>query len=128
MKKIERVTLIEDDPISAMIAKRLLSKFEEINSVQIYPNGKAAFDAFEDIQNLDITPTDLILLDIFMPIWDGWEFLEEFRKLHKFQSIPLYILTSSNSQEDNKRAKEFGLEKNYITKPLDLPKLEKILN
>lgn len=127
MQKIQHVTLIEDDPISEMITKKMLSKISNIKTIDCYPNGKAAYEGFLAKENQSAFRTDLILLDLFMPIWDGWDFLAEFRKLERFQSVPLYILTSSASKEDLSRARALGLENAYIPKPISIEKISSIL-
>lgn len=69
---------------------------------------------------------DIILLDINMPVWSGWQFLEEFSKLSQSKSITVYILTSSNSTDDAETAKKYGLENNYIKKPMRFEEAEKL--
>jgi len=61
-----------------------------------------------------------------MPVWDGWNFLKEFRKL-KIGSEPIiYILTSSMSQSDKEKANYFGLDGHYLIKPIDLKQIKEI--
>ena len=72
---------------------------------------------------------DLILLDINMPIMDGWQFLDEFRKTKRQsngQTI-IYLVSSSDSISDLNKAKEYQDQvKDYFFKPMSLDDLKKI--
>ncbi len=69
----------------------------------------------------------IIFLDLNMPVWDGWLFLEEFKKLPGSDFVTVYILTSSLSSEDYQKASSLGLADNYLNKPLKYEHLEEIL-
>ncbi|NJM80657.1 MAG: response regulator, partial [Flavobacterium sp.] len=73
---------------------------------------------------------DVIFVDIFMPIKSGWDFLEEFQQEFETQAttIKLYMLSSSNEEEDITKAKDHFLVKDYISKPLSKNMLGDILS
>ncbi|WP_220628148.1 hypothetical protein [Confluentibacter sediminis] len=62
-----------------------------------------------------------------MPIWDGWQFLDEFTKIPIEQKVTIYILTSSNSDVDFKKAEQYSLKSNYLVKPINQSQLKSIL-
>ncbi len=127
MKKIEKVCLIEDDPIVVLLMKKYLEKSGKVEQFESYQNGKVAYDNLKvDFDKNEPLP-DLIFLDINMPVWDGWNFLKEFRKLPIQEKIILYILTSSSSPEDRAMAKMYGLQDRYILKPMSYDKLSELL-
>jgi CheY-like chemotaxis protein len=72
---------------------------------------------------------DIIFLDIFMPIKNGWDFLDEFQQ--EFQNeattIKLYMLSSSVYNDDILKAKDHYMVKDYISKPLSNDMLGDIL-
>ena len=70
---------------------------------------------------------DLILLDLNMPIWDGWQFLDEAKDLDLLKDIPLYIITSSTDRSDRDRASQHQLLDRYLVKPLTLDKVKPVL-
>lgn len=125
---IKYACIIEDDPISSTIAKKMVQKFPAIERTEIFENGKQAYQTLKSNLESGIELPDLILLDIFMPVWDGWDFLEEFKKLPIQKEISIYILTSSTGQDDLEQAKKYGLEKKYLIKPLKMETLEEILH
>ena len=59
---------------------------------------------------------DLILLDLMMPVKDGWECLSDLKADPKLQEIPVFIITGKNQQEDAERASALGAEA-FISKP-----------
>ncbi len=72
---------------------------------------------------------DLILLDVNMPIMNGWQFLEEFGKISaSLQKVPtIYMISSSNNEVDINKSKEFeGAVKGYFLKPICKEDLDKI--
>ena len=61
-------------------------------------------------------PPDLILLDLMMPVKDGWECLAELKRDPNLRDIPVFIITGKNLQEDQDRAYASGAEA-FIAKP-----------
>jgi two-component system cell cycle response regulator DivK len=70
---------------------------------------------------------DLVLLDLQMPIKDGFDVLQELRADPCFQSIPIIALTASAMYRDKERALERGFT-GYLTKPLNLAELRQELS
>jgi CheY-like chemotaxis protein len=127
MRKIKRTCLIEDDSITVLLIRKMLEKTEAVEETLVYRNGKEAYDNLKLLQETGENLPELIFLDLNMPIWDGWEFLKEFRRLDSFDKLHLYILTSSSSQEDYQKAEEYGLKDRYLSKPITLDSLNRII-
>ena len=66
----------------------------------------------------------MILLDLNMPILDGWQFLDEFIHLPLKKEISIFIVTSSIDPSDIEMAKNYKMVKSYIMKPITAQKLE----
>jgi CheY-like chemotaxis protein len=128
MKKNKVAFIIADDPIHVFLTKRYMERTGELDSIMVFKNGKEAYDYLTAINGVKEKIPELILLDINMPIWDGWHFLDEFQKLKFEQKIDVYLSTSSISKEDYKKAEEYGLDDKYIVKPLPLNKVKDIIN
>ncbi|MDO7174009.1 response regulator [Mariniflexile sp. AS56] len=127
MKKINLACIIEDDPTHVYITKRYLNLTGIVESILICSNGKDAFDKLKAIIASGKNLPELILLDLNMPIWDGWQFLDAFKEIPTKQKINIYILTSSDSQKDMERAEQYNMNSNYIVKPVSLDKLKDII-
>lgn len=110
MKKI--IWIIDDNKIDQLIACKLLESYLNNISIHCYSSPGAAL---KELQQGNST-VSVILLDLDMPIMDGWDFLHEFQKLAI--SIPLYILSCSLNPKDKLRAKESQLVKGFLIKPL----------
>jgi CheY-like chemotaxis protein len=72
---------------------------------------------------------DIILLDIYMPEMDGWEFIQEFQKIKDqlTKRIEIHIITSSNHPKDITRARTFPEIKAYLQKPVTLEALQEVV-
>ena len=127
MKKIDIACVIDDDPIYVYGIKRLSEIAEFCNNLMVFPNGKEAYDNLKAIlENGDKLP-DVILLDINMPIWDGWQFLDEFTKIPIKKTIQIYMVSSSIDPEDIEKAKSYKEVNRFIVKPLSIDKLREIV-
>ncbi|QYA25010.1 response regulator [Gramella sp. MT6] len=132
-QKVELACIIDDDKIYVNLVKKIIEIKKLSENLLIYKNGKEALDYFKEImQNVtdeDKLP-DIIFLDLNMPVMDGWEFLNEFIKIKNNLSkkITLYVVSSSIDPRDLERAKSFNLVTDYLIKPIELKKFEKIFD
>jgi CheY-like chemotaxis protein len=97
--------------------------FKEINLKSTFFTVEDGIEALSFLHKTgrytDVPRPDLILLDLNIPIKNGFEVLDEIKKDFELKRIPVVILTTSESEEDIKRT--YNLYANcYITKPLDL--------
>lgn len=107
MKKVNSIFIVDDDPIIVFGIKRMLKPVADCDDVQVYQNGKEAFEALKArIVNGD-QPPEVIFLDINMPIMDGWDFLEEIMKLSIAEPILINMITSSIDPLDYQKWNEF---------------------
>lgn len=127
MKKFDLLCIIEDDPTHLFITRKMIEMSGMVENIMVYKNGKEAYDKLKAIfLSSEILP-EIILLDLNMPIWDGWQFLDEFTKIPIKTKIIIYILTSSNSEEDKKMAEKYNLDENYLIKPISLSEIKTVL-
>ncbi|MDR6942377.1 response regulator [Mucilaginibacter pocheonensis] len=123
------VLLIDDDEINNFISIKLIKKALLNTEIMACLNGKFAIDQLADIQQKDPSKMpDYILLDINMPIMNGWEFLDEFKRLNIDPSgkSKIYIISSSVFSNDINRAKSYPLVKDFISKPLNVEKIKEL--
>ena len=126
MKKIKLTYLIDDDEIYIFTTKKLINKIDFCEEVAVFQNGKEAIEAIKfTLRNKNELP-DVILLDLNMPIMDGWQFLDEFIRMKSEKQIKIYIVSSSVDPSDIERANTYNMVSNYIIKPISREKLHEI--
>lgn len=130
MKKINSLFVVDDDKIYHFLLKNLLKQSGIEVASTFFTNGQEAIDHIKAISSADDMP-DLILLDINMPIMNGWQFLEEMKviasSLTKYPNI--YMISSSNDGVDIDKSKEYdGSVKGYYLKPISKQDLEEIFS
>jgi response regulator of citrate/malate metabolism len=124
------VLLVDDDGVTNFINHRLIKKLNITSSIHSAINGSEAIKFLLDYasKNNNNGP-ELILLDINMPVLDGFEFLEQFEKLKlkNKDKIKIIVLTTSTHQKDIKKIASHSTI-GYINKPLTIEKLQETLN
>lgn len=122
------IFVIDDDDVYQFTVIKTLESFKLASNVTAFSDGEEALDFIQDnLSNEDELP-DVILLDINMPIMDGFEFLEEFAKvkLKVEKKITIYMVSSSVDPVDIERAKSISSISDYIIKPINRENLKSI--
>ncbi len=125
MHSFDSIVLIDDDPINNLINKRLISKLEFYSEVEEYLEAENALKA---ILNTPIQKKLLILLDINMPVMNGWDFLKHYLEKCQERDDVIVMLSSSIDFQDRKKSKEYPCVSGFIEKPLTHKKLLDVLN
>ncbi|AWG22396.1 response regulator [Flavobacterium faecale] len=124
MKKT--IWLIDDDPIYQIIMKKIIHKSDLFSTISSFANGKSAIEALKvAIEENNPSLPEIILLDIEMPIMDGWGFMQEIALMDKskLESVLIYISSSSIAVEDKEKAKCNSSILGYMSKPVKLEDL-----
>jgi len=123
------VLLVDDDEINNFISIKLIKKALLNTEIMACLNGKFAIDQLVEIQRKDPDKMpDYILLDINMPIMNGWEFLDEFKRLNidAAGKCKIFIISSSVFSNDINKARSYPLVKDFISKPLNVDKIKEL--
>lgn len=124
MKQIDRLMIIDDDEVVIFLAKVVINQFSDIKNIDSYTKPE---EAFHDLKNGVVALPDLILLDLNMPIMDGWEFLDLIQENHLINQVPIAILTSSIDPTDKKKSTLYKNVIDFISKPLSQSKLQELI-
>jgi CheY-like chemotaxis protein len=112
----KKILVVDDDKfISKFITSVLSSEGYELDT---------AYDGSEALEKVEASKPDLILLDIMMPVMDGWETAEKLKLNPETKSIPVIIVTAKSQEKDVQKGEELGVAC-YMIKPfnpLDLTK------
>lgn len=118
--KQAHVLLVEDNEGDILLTKEAFEESKVITEISVARNGQEALDflfqrgAFENAKRPDI-----ILLDINLPIFNGFVVLDRIKKNEDLKKIPVIMLTTSSNQRDVDLAYE-NYCNSYVEKPLDI--------
>jgi two-component system chemotaxis response regulator CheY len=120
MLSTNTVFIIDDDPIHQRIAQIMISKNQIYDGFFSYTEADKALEFLKANSDDQEKLPDVILLDLNMPVVDGWKFLEAFEVIKKDlkKTIRVFIVTSSVDEKDIVRSKLFSSVKGFISKPL----------
>lgn len=122
------VLLVDDDRIFNLLSSKALERMGVVNEIHVAVNGKEAIDLINNYFQGTKTLPDIILLDLNMPIMDGFEFIEAFKRLNVNgkESVKIIVVTSSQDPQDMQRVRSMGVA-NYLTKPITESDLLKVI-
>lgn len=124
MYSFDLIVLIDDDPINNLINKRLIKKFVLSPDIKEFLEAE---EALKYIQSLSHINKVLILVDINMPVMNGWDFLKEYAHFESYRKDTIIMLSSSIDFQDRQKSKDFPYVSGFIEKPLTFEKLKNIL-
>jgi CheY-like chemotaxis protein len=108
-----RVLLVEDDEGDAVLTRLALDRCPTPNTHETVGDGAEAIEWLRNAGGPD--GVDLVLVDLRMPVLDGFELLERLKAEHDLQQLAVVVLTTSNRMEDRDRAHGLGAHA-YVTK------------
>ena len=132
-QKIELVCIIDDDRVYVNLVTKIIALRKLSKKIMIFKNGKEAIEFFRqqayDKKTNQRVPK-IILLDLNMPIMDGWEFLTEYTQIKPKIEAPinLFVVSSSINPQDINRAKAIDVVSDYIVKPINIGDFERIFS
>ncbi len=128
MKKINEIWVVEDDPITSMLLRKLIERGQFAHTTVAFLNGKLPIQQMRKRRDEGLPFPDLIMLDINMPVMDGWEFLDYFVEEFSDIEISIVIMTSSIDTNDVKKSKSYSCIKGYYYKPVTMDNFNQIIS
>ena len=130
---LDKILCVDDDPITLMLCRKVVEKVEFAKDIITAKNGQEAIEYFDNLfeerkVNDSIVYPELVLLDLNMPVMDGWEFLESYmRKKYDsvFVSTRFIVLSSSIDPYDINRSKTYPVI-GFLSKPITKEMLENL--
>jgi len=119
-----RILLVEDNEINQMVATDILN--EVGIEVEIADNGQIALERMERISREEATIYDAILMDLQMPVMDGYEATRRIRMLDVGVHVPIIAMTADAMKGVSENVRESGMDQ-YVTKPIDPAQLFAVL-
>ncbi|KYG72691.1 response regulator [Roseivirga echinicomitans] len=114
------VCVIDDDDIYQFTIVKSLEPIKSVKNITVFSDGEEAINFLSDNLSEENSLPDVILLDINMPIMDGFQFMEEYVKIKSKigKRITIYMVSSSVDPVDIERVKNISDISEYILKPL----------
>ncbi|TXC76196.1 response regulator [Luteibaculum oceani] len=131
--KLGSILLIDDDPASNFLNGTIIKKVGITAHIQVAAKAQDALDYISKtgmFQGASHDKPDLIFVDINMPRMNGWEFIEQFKRLPKnlTEGSVVVMLTTSDNPQDRQRAAEQPEIQAFISKPLSKSKLSGLVS
>lgn len=123
--KIRLAYVVDDDDVIKYLTEQMFKKLDFCEQTVFFSDPQAAFDALKQAVETGKELPDMILLDLKMPSMDGWGFLNAMQDLEK--RVPVFVFSSSINEDDILRSRQYINVKDYITKPLTVHKVNKML-
>lgn len=126
--KLKHLLLVDDDPTTNFFNRHLIGKMGLFDEIHEAANGQLALEKITELHERGESP-DMILLDINMPIMNGFEFLDKYSELDEKikTSVVVCMLTTSLAKEDLEKSKEYSVLSDYIDKPLYEEKMKELI-
>ncbi|MEM7658427.1 MAG: response regulator [Bacteroidota bacterium] len=125
-----RLLLIDDDEVNNLLFVRMVKEHRFMVSCATSLNGKKALKKLDRIvQKGGYEFPDIIIVDLLMPIMDGFEFLTVYQEKYAadYPDTRVFMVSSSIDPRDKQKAKEFSCVTNFVSKPLTLDSFRLIL-
>ena len=130
---LDKILCVDDDQITLMLCRKVVERVEFAKEIITAKNGVEAIEYFDTLFkerkiNDSIEYPKLVLLDLNMPVMDGWEFLETYmsKDYHNvFISTQFIVLSSSIDPYDINRAKTYPVI-GFLSKPITKEMLENL--
>ena len=117
--KGHKILLVDDDLRNTFALSKALQKYEM--DIVLADNGELALEQLEAEPDIE-----LVLMDIMMPVMDGYEATKRIRQMEHFKKLPVIALTAKAMVGDREKSLQAGAS-DYLTKPVDIEKLVAIL-
>jgi CheY-like chemotaxis protein len=123
MEKKYKILVVDDDFINNIITEEIIKNTGLAEEIHIATNGQEAIDFIRQhcLTGMSGSCVDLILLDLNMPIMDGFEFLEKMEGFPVQQDLKIVVLTTSTDNRDIDRANKYPIA-GFLSKPLTIDK------
>jgi len=130
MQKVKSILLVDDDEATNFLHKIYIEEWGVADNIYTALNGQEALDFLKENEEFRQNKPSLILLDINMPIMNGFEFMEAYKELDDSMkaSVVVVMLTSSLHHIDQARASGLDDLNGFINKPLTREQMESILD
>lgn len=132
---LDKILCVDDDPITLMLCKKVIERVMFAKEIITAQNGEEAFEYFKELmleikKGNSVEYPKLVLLDLNMPIMDGWEFLDAYSE-NNFEEVftsKFIVLSSTIDPHDVNKSKTYPVVIDFLSKPITKEMLEELKN
>jgi CheY-like chemotaxis protein len=125
---LEKIYCVDDDVITLMLCKKVIERALFAKEILTATNGEEAILFFKELaKNSETNYPRLVLLDLNMPIMNGWEFLDQYLALKFHEAFPeakFIVLSSTIDPHDVEKTKNYPMVTNFLSKPITKEMIE----
>lgn len=123
------VCVVDDDDVYRFTIEKYIQMLSSSTRVISFADGEVALNYFKENLDTEENLPDIVLLDVNMPIMDGWDFLNEYERIKSRlnKEIRVYLVSSSIDERDQNRSRNYPAVTDYIVKPIDEKYLERLI-
>lgn len=123
------VCVVDDDDVYRFTIEKYIQMLSSSTRVISFADGEVALNYFKENLDTEENLPDIVLLDVNMPIMDGWDFLNEYERIKSRlnKEIRVYLVSSSIDERDQNRSRNYPAVTDYLVKPIDEKYLERLI-
>ena len=121
MTKVKNVLIVDDNLTTNLLHQKVVENYNEDINTDVVINGK------EGLEYLAKNYPEIILMDLNMPIMDGFDFLRELKKEQIINKTNVIVITSSNDPKDKQKCLEITTDIQFMVKPLLIHSIKEIV-
>ena len=126
---LKEIWIIDDNDIDVLIGAKTLERYDSSIQVKSFTKPLEALKVLQEKANhaIDTLP-DLIFLDLYMPLVDGWQFLKEFEKImeHHKHTVKIIVTSSTPNEQDIPKPAQHAEVLGHILKPLAIENIKQM--
>lgn len=115
-----RILIVDDNYVNVILARELINNILDQAEIHTAANGKSAVDKFQEVQ------PDLVLMDVQMPILNGYQATQAIRESERNGRTPIIALTAGTIKGERERCLQAGMD-DYLSKPITANQLQQML-
>jgi response regulator of citrate/malate metabolism len=127
---VQKLIIIDDDPFFHFIVEKIMNRHSDSTTVLYSKDGMSVINHLkENLDNQAVLP-DFIFVDISMPLFDGWDFVNMYEEFSSsiYKTIKIHVISSSVNPKTIRKMMSYPFISSYIVKPMTKKILEGILN
>lgn len=110
--------IVDNDQVNSFVLKNIIHRNYKDAKVDMVSDGLEGMDYLEQLEEKGSKPPDIVLLDIYLPVLNGFDFLNLYKDKFSHKPTIIFVISNSFKKEDQQRTTAYDFVRGFITKPL----------